>query len=191
MVRKVVGKTVPGVGAAYPLTLHRKAGGTLVVDGDHAAGVTTIAFRGLLTDQATVSAGLTFRIGANATVYTVTNATPILVLDGAATGITFTPALASDRLDGDDGVLDGSAALPCNGLVTEYSAYERASGAVTETDKKVLIIGASLPVDVEPRSGDVIETSIYGKLTITAAGTKGAPPVQTDPARATWICRAS
>lgn len=190
MVRKVVGKAVPKVGAAYPITLHRKAGGKLVVDGDRAAGATTIAFRELPPDLTTISAGLTFRLGANATVYTVTNGTPVLVVDGAAGGVIFTPSLTSDRVDGDEGESDGSTAVPCLGIETEYSVYERASGAVTETDKKVMIIGATLPAGVEPQPGDVIETP-FGKRAIVPTGSKGSPPVQSDPARATWICRAS
>jgi hypothetical protein len=75
----------------------------------------------------------------------------------------------------------------CKGIEQEYGTLDRANGLVDERDIQVLILASTLATD--PKSGDRI--TIRGKTVSVVPGssTGGIPPVQSDPARATWLCR--
>jgi hypothetical protein len=74
----------------------------------------------------------------------------------------------------------------CKAIEEEYGTLARAQGLVSETDIQVLILANSLATDPKPLD----RITIRGKtVTIIPGGSGGAPPVQSDPARATWSCR--
>jgi hypothetical protein len=77
----------------------------------------------------------------------------------------------------------------CKALYEEYSAGARGQNLVGEKDVKVMILAASLAT--EPSSMDIIEIQAQSiKGCIAAPGSGAVLPVQTDPARAVWTCRA-
>lgn len=68
------------------------------------------------------------------------------------------------------------------GLVTDFSAYERASNLVAEGARKVVLFGASIAGGAVPAPGDRV--AIGGEtLTIVKAG------VDADPVKATYTCQ--
>jgi hypothetical protein len=66
----------------------------------------------------------------------------------------------------------------CKGLVEAYSDYFRKSGLVSQSDRKVLILAASLAV--KPQAGDRVTIQ---HITFTLS------EVSTDPATAVFECR--
>lgn len=68
---------------------------------------------------------------------------------------------------------------PCRAIVETYSDFYRAQELVTESDRKVLVLAASLAV--EPVAGDRVQ---IGGKTYTVV------EIATDPAGATWTLRA-
>ena len=86
------------------------------------------------------------------------------------------------------------AIYTCKAIEQEYGAMDRAMGLVTEFDIQALILATSfkdsngIAASVSPLPLDRI--TIRGRtLTIVAGGSGGQPPVKSDPARATWLCR--
>lgn len=74
----------------------------------------------------------------------------------------------------------------CKAIEQEYGSMDRAQGLVSETDIQVLILASTLATDPKPLD----RLTIRGKtVTIVPAGSTGMPPVKSDPARATWLCR--
>lgn len=77
--------------------------------------------------------------------------------------------------------------VDCKAIFEEYGVGYRRDGLVQTGDMKVLILADTLSTD--PKPGDKI--TIDGKtLTVVPANTGGEPAVKTDPAKATWTCRA-
>lgn len=73
------------------------------------------------------------------------------------------------------------------GIFEEYGVGYRRDGLVETGDMRALLLADSFSTD--PMPGDKI--TIDGKtLTIVPDGTGGEPAVKTDPAKATWMCRA-
>jgi len=187
-IAQVAAKALPTAGAAYGLTLHRhQEGGSARIDGSFAAGTTSISLKDVPASVSSLAPGATFRIGASATTYTVTNSTT--AAGGKLSGVEFAPPLPTAPVNG------GSVAFaarevehPCKGLVTGYSDHVIAGGIVRATDKRAIILGATLPDGVRPRPGDRITTP-EGIISIVPAGTTGTPPVQSDPAGAAYECR--
>lgn len=70
-------------------------------------------------------------------------------------------------------------AYSCRGIHEEYAEKFRLEGLVEQGDRKVMILADSL--SVEPKAGD--------KITIRGE-TFNVIDVATDPAKATWTCRA-
>lgn len=68
----------------------------------------------------------------------------------------------------------------CKGLVEAYSDYFRKSGLVSQSDRKVLILAASLAV--KPQAGDRVTIQ---HITFTLS------EVSADPATAVYECRGS
>jgi hypothetical protein len=68
----------------------------------------------------------------------------------------------------------------CQGFTDKYSDYFRLKGDVPETDAKVCIFGASLPVGIRPQKDD--------KVLIAGQWWQIRNP-QTDPADALWTCQ--
>ena len=86
------------------------------------------------------------------------------------------------------------AIYTCKAIEQEYGAMDRAMGLVTEYDIQALILATSfkdvngVTANITPLPQDRI--TIRGRmLTIVAGGSGGNPPVKSDPARATWLCR--
>ena len=74
----------------------------------------------------------------------------------------------------------------CKAIEQEYGSLDRAQGLVRETDIQILILASTLSVDPAPLD----RITIRGRtVTIIPAGSGGMPPVKSDPARATWLCR--
>ncbi|MBK4723439.1 hypothetical protein JJL56_31810 [Azospirillum sp. YIM DDC1] len=187
-VAQIAAKALPAAGAAYDLTLHRQQdGGSARIDGSFATGATSINLKDVPASIPDLATGATFRIGASATTYTVTNSTTTAA--GKLAGVEFAPPLLSAPVNG--GSVEFAARVvthPCKGLVTGYSDHVIAGGIVRATDKRAIILGATLPDGVRPRPGDRITTP-EGIISIVPAGTTGAPPVQSDPAGAAYECR--
>ncbi|NUB12302.1 hypothetical protein GAY28_05960 [Azospirillum brasilense] len=181
-------KACPAAGAAYGLTLHRhQDGGSARIDGSFTAGVTSINLKDVPDSIPSLAPGATFRIGASATTYTVPNGTT--PPGGKRAGVEFAPPRPSAPVN--SGSVEFAARVithPCKGLVTGYSDHVIAGGIVRATDKRAIILGATLPEGVRPRPGDRITTP-EGIISIVPAGTAGAPPVQSDPAGAAYECR--
>ncbi len=74
----------------------------------------------------------------------------------------------------------------CKAIESEYGTLDRAQGLVSETDIQVLILASTLATDPKPLD----RLTIRGKtVSIVPAGSGNMPPVKSDPARATWLCR--
>lgn len=187
-VAQIAAKALPAAGAAYDLTLHRQQeGGSAEIDGLFPAGTTSINLKDVPVSIPGLTPGATFRIGASAITYTVTNSTT--TSGSKLASVEFAPPLSSAPVNGGSVEFAASAvALPCKGLVTGYSDHVIAGGIARATDKRAIILGATLPEGVRPRPGDRITTP-DGIITIVPAGTAGAPPVQFDPAGAAYECR--
>lgn len=80
---------------------------------------------------------------------------------------------------------------PCKGFIDEWTSGRlgstaerfggRAGSLVEENDRKIILLGASLPDAIDPQPGDTI--TIEGRdYTVTG-------PVDRDPAGATFTCR--
>lgn len=77
---------------------------------------------------------------------------------------------------------------PCKAIEDQFSANVLAQGLVRTSDVNILILAKTLAVD--PRPGDLI--TIRGVTRqIVPSGTGGLAGVTSDPARATWSCRAA
>lgn len=87
----------------------------------------------------------------------------VLTRDGAPTGPAYDPTPGAP------------VTYPCKAIVETYSAFYRAQGLVEASDRKVLVLAASL--GVKPLPGDRI--TVQG-ITFTAQA------VSTDPAGAVW-----
>ena len=74
--------------------------------------------------------------------------------------------------------------FPCKGFVDTYKDEWIDGGLVKVTDRKIVILGSSLPSGIVPEPGDTIlaEGAVY---TIVSEG------VTRDPAGATYECRSS
>lgn len=186
-IAKTVAKVLPTAGAAYDLLLDQDVSGTARVDGDFPAGSVLIDISDIPADLgATILPGDALRIGADPTSYTVTNTTA--VSSGRAEGVNISPDLSCSPTDGGSLDITRAASHRCKGLVTAFSDYSIAQGMVRASDRKVLILAATLPAGVKPRSGNRITTP-DGIVTIVAGDTPGRAAVNTDPAGATHDCR--
>lgn len=69
---------------------------------------------------------------------------------------------------------------PCRGFVQDYSEREVDESLIKQGDRRVLLLGASLPANVYPDSNDIvlIENDEYHIMAVTR-----------DPASATWVCQ--
>jgi hypothetical protein len=70
---------------------------------------------------------------------------------------------------------------PCKGFIDEWGKFRTEASLTEENDRKILLLGASLPDDIDPRPGDLITIEAR---TYTIIG-----PVDRDPAGATFTCR--
>lgn len=89
---------------------------------------------------------------------------------------TLTRVAASGGWSGDAGT---SSEYPCKAMIDTYSDHLRAVSDIPDTDVKLMIVGTS--ISVAPLKGDsvAIGGASYGLIS-----------VDTDPARAMWICQA-
>lgn len=77
---------------------------------------------------------------------------------------------------------------PCKAIHEEWGTRYLAGGLVRASDRKVLVLAATLAT--EPKPGDRI--TLRGEtLTVVPGDTSGQPAVSTDPAKATWTLRAT
>jgi hypothetical protein len=86
---------------------------------------------------------------------------------------------------------EAETSYPCKGFIDSWSDFRlgataeryggRSGTLVEDSDRKIILLGKSLPDDIDPRPGDMItiEDRVY-----TIVG-----PVERDPAGATFTCR--
>jgi hypothetical protein len=87
---------------------------------------------------------------------------------------------ASGSLSGGETVGATSAAYPCRGFCEDYTAREIDGTHVRIGDRKILLLGGSLPDAIDPQPGD----------TIAIEGTSWrVQRVERDPAAATFTCQ--
>lgn len=67
------------------------------------------------------------------------------------------------------------------GFIEDYSEYQQMSGLVGVGEKKVTLLGASLPTNVLPEPND--------KLTVEGSEYYVSGPITRDPAGATYVCK--
>lgn len=84
-------------------------------------------------------------------------------------------------LTGGQTVGEAETAYSCKGFVDTYTAREIDGTNVRANDRKVILLGGSLPDDVDPRAGD--------RVTIESGDWK-VIRVERDPAGATFTCQA-
>jgi hypothetical protein len=104
---------------------------------------------------------------------TIAKATGFIFLDASVTRAT-----AATGGNAFEPTVGSAATYSCKAIVDTYSAYDRAQGLVDQTDRKVLILAATL--SIQPKAGDAI--TIRGE-TFTIVS------VMTDPAKAVWECQ--
>jgi len=186
-IAKTIAQVLPTAGAAYDLLLDQDVSGTARVDGDFPTGAASIDLSDIPVELgASILPGDALRIGADPTSYTVMNTT--VISSGRAGGVELSPALSCSPTNGGSLDITRAASHRCKGLVTAFSDYSVAQGMVRASDRKVLILAATLPAGVKPRSGNRITTP-DGVVTIVAGDTPGRAAVNTDPAGATHDCR--
>jgi len=78
----------------------------------------------------------------------------------------------------------------CKAIAVAYSGGMVGQGLVASTDVNVLILAATLATDPRPLDQITIAKQRFS-ATIVPADTAGLQAVKTDPARATWQCRAT
>lgn len=83
-------------------------------------------------------------------------------------------------LSGGETVGQASASYACRGFLDEYTAREITGTLVRASDRKAVLLGKSLPDDIDPMPGDVIA--------IEGANWRIVGPVKRDPAGATFTC---
>lgn len=72
---------------------------------------------------------------------------------------------------------------PARGLIRDYTQAERAQGEVAAADRRIMLLGASLPAGIVPEPGD--------RITIEGATYRIVDDgVRRDAASATYVCRA-
>lgn len=92
---------------------------------------------------------------------------------GASTGPSYDPTPGASQI------------WSCKAIEDNWSAFVRQGGLVQASDRKLLILAATLKT--QPQEGDTI--TVRGiPFTIVADG-EGQPAVTSDPALATWECR--
>lgn len=74
----------------------------------------------------------------------------------------------------------------CKAIEENYSAGLRGQGLVDARDIQVLILANSISVEPQPLDRITIRSRA---VTIVPADAAGMKAVQSDPARATWLCR--
>lgn len=114
---------------------------------------------------------------------TIGRAASFIFMDATLTVNTSTPG--PDRADP---LPPTTATYTCKAIEQEYSSGVRGQGLVGATDIEVLILASTL--SVEPKSGNRI-TIRNRTVTIVPMSSAGIKAVQSDPARATWLCRCS
>lgn len=78
-----------------------------------------------------------------------------------------------------------TATYTCKAIEDSYGVMFMANGLVDANNVKILVLAGSLAVEPQPLDRITIRDKTY---TISGANT-GVPPVQSDPARATWELR--
>lgn len=75
-----------------------------------------------------------------------------------------------------------SKSYPCRGFTDSYSDSQFDGTLIRRGDRKVLILGASLPSGITPRPGDAVVVPSEGTYEVV-----GIP--ERDPAGATYVCQ--
>lgn len=73
----------------------------------------------------------------------------------------------------------------CKALPDAWSAYHIANGMVAAADARLLILASTIAVT--PAAGDRV--TVQGATYTIVSDGGSAPAVETDPARAVWVCR--
>jgi len=78
-----------------------------------------------------------------------------------------------------------TATYSCKAIEDSYGAMFMANGLVDTNNVKILVLAGSLAVEPQPLD----RITIRGKTYTVSTASAGVPPVQSDPARATWELR--
>jgi hypothetical protein len=113
---------------------------------------------------------------------------------GAALGDLFSAAIlyetSMDAPDGQGGFSVGRRdAMTCKAIIDTYSDA-RVVGGVPATDRKVIVLGASLPANVTPSPGYTVRVGQPGKPVTESDRLWTVIAVDRDPAAATWELQA-
>lgn len=89
-------------------------------------------------------------------------------------------------------VVDASStSYPCKGFIEDYRDGEIDGTAIRHGDRKIILLGKSLPDSIDPLPGDVIAIEGESWVIVPAAGDgRVARGVNRDPAGATFACQA-
>ncbi len=103
---------------------------------------------------------------------------------GGILSATLTKTTAGTRTTPTGGTHPTEQSYPAKGVVIDYTDRERAGTEIKSSERKVMLLGATLPPGIVPEPGDkvTIEDRTYR---IVKDG------VKRDPASATYTCRAS
>jgi hypothetical protein len=84
--------------------------------------------------------------------------------------------------------ITNTTTFSCKAIEDQFSTGMMAADLVNDNDVRVLVLANSLATTPQPLDRITIRGRTY---TVVPANVKGTPPVQTDPARATWSLRCS
>ena len=105
------------------------------------------------------------------------------ILSAAAGDLLFTDAtlktVSGRTTDGRGGWTQSTTSTACKALVTDYSAFMRATAGIGSDERKVIILGHELGVVPEPEDTVTVEGKDWRIIEVSR-----------DPASATYECRA-
>lgn len=107
-------------------------------------------------------------------------------LSGVFLDATLSRSVAAVGGDPADPAPPTTSIFTCKAIEEQYSSYDRANGLVGAKDVRILILAATLAVEPLPLDRIVVRGKTY---TIAPGGDAGIASVQSDPAKATWLCR--
>lgn len=161
-------------GMFMPVTYRSTASGNIQVQTAAATGATTISLK-LPSDWTGVQPGDTFKIGASATNYTVSNS--VSAVSGVATGVIFTPALTTSASDGGSGSINRVGIYSARAIESTVSIFVERNANVLAGDREISILARSLPI--RPKPGDTVTTRSGVSVSVASVGV--------DEAEALWV----
>ena len=116
---------------------------------------------------------------------------PLAATIGKAFAKVFLPAVITADAPGSGPAYNPGPSTPtphtCRALVDTWSAYDKSQGLVGVSDRRILVLAASL--DIVPAEGMRIQVNGQPDVFRIYSDGKGQPAVSTDPATAVWVLR--